>query len=137
MARERAVADTNVVVSGLLLPRSAPGRCLDHLVQHGQLVASTTTLRELISVFGRSKFDRYVSASRRQALLQRFVALLDIVEVVQHVRAVRDPKDDAVLDVAINGRASIVVTGDRDLLALHPFRSVSILTPSQYLRQRT
>jgi predicted nucleic acid-binding protein len=49
------------------------------------------------------------------------------------VRACRDPKDDKFLELAVSGAACCVVTGDQDLLALHPFRSVSILTPAQFL----
>ena len=59
--------------------------------------------------------------------------LLEIVEVVQQVRASRDPKDDMFLEAAVNGRAEVIVTGDRDLLVLNPFRGISILTPVVYL----
>jgi putative PIN family toxin of toxin-antitoxin system len=45
----------------------------------------------------------------------------------------RDPKDDFLLECAALGRADIIVTGDKDLLALESFRSTRILTPRQYL----
>ena len=45
----------------------------------------------------------------------------------------RDPKDDFLLECAAVGRANAIVTGDKDLLALNPFRKIRILTPRQYL----
>jgi predicted nucleic acid-binding protein len=33
----------------------------------------------------------------------------------------------------VHGRADVIVTGDRDLLALNPFRGIAILTPAAYL----
>ncbi|CAN5566697.1 hypothetical protein BH23ACI1_BH23ACI1_23690 [soil metagenome] len=76
--------------------------------------------------------DPYVPRDRREALLQRFAAVLEIVQVLQEVRECRDPDDDMFLEVAVNGRADVVVSGDRDLPALHPFRGIAILTPTQY-----
>ena len=61
---------------------------------------------------------------------------VEIVEVVQVVRACRDPKDDKFLEVAVNGRADVIVSDDGDLLALNPFRGIAILAPSAYLDRR-
>ena len=41
----------------------------------------------------------------------------------------RDPKDDKFLELALNGKATHIVSGDEDLLVLHPFRGIPILTP--------
>jgi putative PIN family toxin of toxin-antitoxin system len=48
------------------------------------------------------------------------------VDVVQQVRACRNSKDDQFLEAAVNGRADVIIKGDRDLLALHRFRGVAI-----------
>ncbi len=45
----------------------------------------------------------------------------------------RDPDDDKFLELALNGEADLIVTGDDDLLALHPFHSIPIVTPAAYL----
>lgn len=85
--------------------------------------------------FASPKFDRYVSRDRREALALRLAPLIEIVPVLQIVRASRDPKDDKFLEVALNGRADVLVTGDSDLLALHPFRGIAILAPAAYLKR--
>ena len=133
MTRERVVIDTNVLVSGLLSSTSAPGRAVERVATEDQLVASMATLRELTATLLSPRFDRYVSGKRRDALLLRLAPLVEIVEVVQQVRACRDPDDDKFLEAALAGRADLIITGDADLLVLHPFRQVAILSPTAYL----
>lgn len=133
MTRERVVIDTNVLISGLLSSATPPARVVEHAIEHGQLLASRDTLRELMAKLLAPKFDRYVSRERRDALLDTLAPIIEIVEIVQRVQASRDPKDDPFLEVAINGRADVLVTGDGHLLVLDPFRGIRILTPTTYL----
>src|SRR5437899_4127937 len=137
MTRERVVIDTNVLISGLLSTTSIPAKAVDRAVATAQLLASTATLRELMTKLLSPKFDRYVSRERRDALLLRLAPLIEIVEIVQSIRASRDPDDDKFLEVAVNGRADVLVRGDADLLALSPFRGIAILTPAAYLDRQT
>jgi uncharacterized protein len=132
---ERIVFDTNVFISGALSSTSTPALALERAVRSGQLLASAATLRELMERLLSSKFDPYVTREKREALLLRLAPLVEIVEIVQIVRACRDATDDKFLEVAVNGRADVIVTGDRHLLELHPFRSAAILTPADYLRR--
>lgn len=137
MKRERVVLDTNVLISGLLSAASTPAQAVERAISDGQLVASAETLLELMTKLLSPKFDRYVARERRDALLLRLAPLIEIVEVVQVVRASRDPKDDKFLEVAVNGRADVVVTGDGDLLALNPFRGIAVLSPAAYVARQT
>src|SRR5438034_11144352 len=133
MTRERVVIDTNVLISSLVLATSTPAQAVDKAVTKAQLVATMETLRELIEKLHSPKFDRYVRRERRDALLERVASLVEIIDVLQSIRASRDPKDDKFLDAAVNGRADVLVSGDKDLLALHPFRGIAILTPASYV----
>jgi putative PIN family toxin of toxin-antitoxin system len=133
MAGERIVFDTNVLISGALSTTSTPARALEMAVAKGDLLASTETLRELTEKLLSPKFDAYVSREQREVLLLRLAPLVEIVTILQTFHASRDPKDDKFLDVAVNGRADVIVTGDGDLLALHPFRGVAIVTPAEYV----
>lgn len=132
MTRERVVIDTNVLISGLFSTTSTPALAVEKATK-AQLVATTSTLRELIETLLLPKFDPYVRRERREALLQRVASIVEIVELLQAVRASRDPKDDKFLEAAVNGRATVLVTGDRDLLDLNPFRGIAIVTPADYL----
>jgi uncharacterized protein len=137
VTRDRVVLDTNVLISGLLSTTSTPARAVERAISDGQLLASTATLRELMTKLLSPKFDRYVPRERRDALLLRLAPLIEIVEVVQRVQASRDPDDDKFLEVAINGRADVVVSGDGDLLDLNPFRGIAILSPAAYVDRQT
>jgi putative PIN family toxin of toxin-antitoxin system len=133
MRVERLVLDTNVFVSALLFDTSTSGRVLEHAAGHGQLIFSDSTQRELIAVMTSPKLDKYVAAASREALLLRIAPLIELTTVWQPVRICRDPHDDAVLEAAVHGSADAIVTGDKDLLALHPFAGIAIVTPADYL----
>jgi len=131
--RSRVVVDNNALVSRLLIPASVPSRAVRKAVDEAQLLVSEATLEELADVLARPKFDPYVSIADRQEFLRLMGRVAELVPITFTVRACRDPKDDKFLELAINGRADLIVTGDRDLLALNPFRDIPIITPAQYL----
>lgn len=129
----RCVVDTNVLISRLLRANSVPGRAVRRVVDSHVLLVSEATLNELVEVLSRSKFDPYVSLEERQGFVHRLLRIAERVEVLRQFQACRDSRDDKFLDVAVNGEADVIVTGDTDLLALHPFMGVSILSPADYL----
>ncbi len=131
--RPRYVFDTNVTVSAALFERSPPGQALYAALGRGELLVSRATVAELAEVLGRAKFDRYLTREEREEFLVKLVRKAVVVEITEEVRACRDAKDDKFLEVAVCGGASCVVTGDDDLLALHPFRGIPILSPAQFL----
>jgi uncharacterized protein len=130
----RAVLDTNVLVSAALRSGSPPHRALLKARVEALLLASEETLAELREVLRRPKFDRTVELALRDAVFDEYARQCCLVPILHSIRACRDPKDDKFLDVAVNGWADLIVTGDRDLLVLHPFRGIDILTPAEYLK---
>ena len=132
-ARERLVIDTSALVSRLLLPASLPARAVRKAVAEGQLLVSDATLLELADVLARARFDSYVTLAERQQFLRLLGRIAERIPIVHSIRACRDPKDDKFLELAVNGEARLIITGDADLLALHPFRGIDILAPAPYL----
>ncbi len=130
---QRVVLDTNALVSRLLLPKSIPGDAVRKAIAAGQVLMSEATMDELAAVLARPKFAPYVSIGDRQQFIRLLGRLAEIVPVTHVVRACRDSKDDKFLELAVNGGANILVTGDKDLLALHPFRKIAIIAPALYL----
>jgi putative PIN family toxin of toxin-antitoxin system len=131
---ERIVVDTNVVLSALLFPGSIPSRALQK-AQGSVVLASTSTRQELAEVVERIRFDRYLEREIRRRLAAEYLRATVLVGIPFPIRACRDPKDDKFLEVAVHGHADAIVTGDRDLLALNPFRGIAILTPAAYLER--
>jgi len=76
------------------------------------------------------KFDRYVSRAARREFVAHFCATIALVGIRRSIRASRDPADDKFLDVAVNGKADALVTGDADLLTLHAFEGIPIISPA-------
>jgi len=134
-SRPRIVIDNNALVSRLLLPSSVPARAVRKAVETAQILVTDATLMELAEVLSRPKFDPYVSVGERQEFLRLLTRVGEMVVVTLKVKVCRDPKDDAVLEAAVNGRANLIVTGDKDLLTLHEFHRIAVLSPSAYLRR--
>ena len=131
--RPRLVVDTNVLVSRLLAPRSVPAEAVRRAADHGVLLLSEPTLAELARVLARPKFDPYVSIADRQQFLRLLGRIAVTVPILHRVQACRDPMDDKFLEVAINGGAALLITGDADLALMRSFRGIPILTPAAYL----
>jgi putative PIN family toxin of toxin-antitoxin system len=128
----RTVVDTGVVVSAVLLPRSVPRQAFD-LAVRGRLLVSAATIAELDDVLRRAKFDKYVSEERRREFLAALIRQAELVEVAEAIKECRDAKDNKFLEVAATGGATHIVSGDDDLLVLHPFRGIQIVTPQDFL----
>lgn len=129
----RYVFDTNVIISALLFNNSIPGQAFFHALDDGIILMSQSLAEELADVLGREKFNRYVTLEERERFLEGLIGESELVEITDTVRACRDPKDDQILELAINGNAVFIVTGDGDLLVLNPFRGIQIVKPSQLL----
>jgi putative PIN family toxin of toxin-antitoxin system len=129
----RCVFDTSVAVSALLFEHSVPARAFYAVLDRGRVLVSQGTFAELSRVLERKKFDRYVTREDRERFLALLLREAALVEISQEIRACRDPKDDMFLELVVCGAATCLVTGDQDLLSLHPFRGTPILTPAQFL----
>ncbi len=127
------VVDTNIVVSAVLFPKSVPRQALDHAQNVGTVLVSASTLTELQQMLSRSKFERYVPLDQRELFLQQFTNTTQLVSITESIQACRDPKDNQYLELAVSGQASVIITGDQDLLVLHPFRDIAIVTPQAFL----
>lgn len=129
----KLVIDTNLWISRLLVPGGTAARAVDHGLSWGIPLMSEETLTELSEVLSRGKFDRYVSREDRQHFLRLLGGIVRMIPITQRIAACRDPKDDKFLDAALNGEAHVILTGDQDLLELHPFHGIEILSPAEFL----
>jgi len=131
----RVIFDTNTVVSALLLPTSLPRQALRRVSIAGQFLVSASTITELTETLRAPKFDRYLTEADRFAFLAALLRDADFVDVTATVTDCRDPKDNKFLELAVSGQATHLLTGDQDLLVLHPFRGTAILTCRQFLSE--
>ncbi len=131
--KSRYVFDTNVVVSAVLFGVGKPARALFVALDKGEVLVSADVVHELNKVLSREKFERYASEEDRARFLQSLLHEARLVEIKETIRECRDPKDDMYLELAVSGEATCIVSGDDDLLVMHPFRGIPILRPSEFL----
>ncbi len=128
--KKRMVVDTSVLVSAAILPKSVSGKAFDLSLRHFELLASASTERELTEVLFRPKFDRYFQLDNRLEFLAFYAKTTKKVIITTVVTDCIDPKDNQFLELAVDGHASCILSSDAHLTDMHPYRGISILTPS-------
>lgn len=131
----RIVIDTNVLVSRLLLAQSVPALAVDRALKHMEIVVSEATIGELADVLARDKWNRYVTIEDRQEFIRRLLQICTLVTVLSEIDDCPEAGDNRFLALALDAGASVIITGDRDLLDLRPWRDIRILTPAEFLEQ--
>jgi putative PIN family toxin of toxin-antitoxin system len=121
-----------VLVSAILSPASISAKILNWGEDNGVILYSTATLTEVLSVLGRSKFSKYIDHDDIDGLSIRIKTVWLFVEILNQVQLCRDPKDDKFIDLALNGEASHLITGDSDLLVLNPIQNTLVIKPRTF-----
>ena len=132
--KPRFVLDTNVVVSAVLIKQSISRRAFDKAEQNGQLLLSILAIDELNEVLRRKKFNKYLTERERLRFLNVLIHKAKLIQIIETISVCRDPKDDKFLELAVNGQADAILSGDQDLLVLHPFQGIPIVAPRQFLQ---
>ena len=122
----KAVIDTNIWIS-FLIGKLLGG--LDDYIFDGllEVVISDEQLEEIASVLRRPKFRKHFSTDDIEEFLSLLYKSAQIVEVHHTIKDCRDEKDNFILETAIRGKADYIVTGDKDLLVLNPYRGKKII----------
>lgn len=130
----RIILDTNLWISFLI---SKDFSKLDDLLftKRCSLVFSQELLEEFILVADRPKFRRFFSSADIEAILETIDEYADFVRVESKISICRDPKDNFLLSLAVDGQADYLITGDSDLLDLHQVGSTTILTFTEFLKK--
>jgi uncharacterized protein len=132
----RVVIDTNVWLSALLW--GGQPSLIIQLIEQKQIqaISSENILTELTDILQKPKLQKRliqlkITADEIVIIAKRLMTLVVIEEII--IPELRDPKDQMVLATAISGDAQIVISGDKDLLVLHPYGNISILLPQEFL----
>ena len=129
------------------LPLFASQRLFPHMAElraaHPELHLDIDTAGHFLSrlgdgldaalVLARPKFAARLPPEAREAFIARLVAATEVVDQAERVAECRDPGDDMVLEAALAAGAAVVVSDDRDLLVLDPWRGVRVLKPEAAL----
>ena len=116
--------------------RQAPCRLSSSVesIRHRSLLKSAASEQEILGVLQRPHLAAVAEPLLFREGLARMLAAAERVTITERIAACRDPKDDKFLELAVNGHADLIVSGDADLLALNPFREIPIVTPATFVR---
>ena len=133
----RVVADSNVYVSAIIRPEGPPGRVIERFLRDAafEIVLSPAIVEETLRALTYAKVRKYVRGTvDPQLWFEDLVLLAELVAGDYEMSAASvDPDDDKYLTAALEGRATLVVTGDPDLLALEEHQGVRIVNPRAFL----
>jgi putative PIN family toxin of toxin-antitoxin system len=133
--RIRVIVDTNTFVSAAIFDSSVPRQVINKVKSIGIILISPQTTEELYSVFSREKFNKYLTRSERAQFLQSVLDEVESVVTTSHITDCRDPRDNKFLELAVDGNAQYIITGDDDLLQLSPYHGIKILTPAEFIKE--
>jgi len=129
------VLDASTLVSAAINRGSVPYRAVAHAFASDRVAVSEAIMAELLDVFVRPRLTRFVDPELRDEVLSLLDAFGIFFTPTVLVTDCRDPKDDKYLELALASGAEVIVSGDADLLVLHPWRGVQILQPAAYLAE--
>lgn len=129
----RVVIDTGVIISAALQPEGTSNKALLHALFNFQPLISFQTYQELVRVLNKSKFSSKISEVNKNTILNTLVHRSINIETTSNLSFCRDANDDMFLNLAIDGKAEVIITRDPDLLILHPFQNIQILNPADFL----
>jgi uncharacterized protein len=129
----RVVVDTNVFVSAALKDKSLPAMAVHIIEQRGILLKSIATERQLFEVVARPYLASLIAPVTHD-WLKKLLTAAETVTLTERIVACRDPTDDKFLELAVNGQADLIVSGDADLLVLNPFRGIPIVAPATFVQ---
>jgi hypothetical protein len=127
----KVIFDTNVWISFLI------GKRLSHVknyISDGHIIIVTTEqlLTEIKLVTGREKLKKYFPKESVKELIELLETISENVEIRPKHFISRDLKDNFLLDLIDFSKADYLITGDKDLLELNPFKTAQILTPQEF-----
>ena len=131
----KIVLDSSVLIAASISRAGVCAELLEDVLTHHELVISAFITEELRSKL-RDKFNFPESEIRQ---LQRFLGRVAtaVVPVELPMDACRDTDDIPILGTAVAGVAAILVTVDKDLLALREFQGIAIIKPGEFWRKTT
>jgi putative PIN family toxin of toxin-antitoxin system len=130
----RLVVDTNVLVSSLL--SAGMMELARIIVRDHRLIYSTMQLLELKDVLDRPKFRTRFLPGQKEELFNSLARNGELIDLISEVDICRDPDDNHLLALCKDGKADLLITGDKDMLVLKKFGKTRVLAPAEFLRSQ-
>lgn len=132
MLKPRVILDTNILISYNLNPGVTIQNAVNLACEACVLLVSQDTFNELRAMMQRFVVKSYVTDQESAEFLASIIGMAEWIKILEQVTLCRDPKNNQFLELAVNGQADYLVTGDQDLLVLHPLRTTQIVTTAAF-----
>ena len=131
MPNSKVIFDTNVWISFLIGKKLVSIR--EHL-ESGKIkiVVTKQLLVEIELVTSREKLKKYFPKHQVTELILLLKTIAIAVDIKPKHKICRDPKDNFLLDLIDYSKADFLVTGDKDLIELNPFKTAQIINPAAF-----
>jgi len=128
----RIIIDTNLWISFLITNNFSK---LDEILvtQKSILIFSEELLEEFLLVVKRPKLKRYFRQEVVESLLEAIQEYAEFIDIKTQTSICRDPKDNFLLSLAIDGKADYLITGDKDLLDIERIKTTKITTIADFI----
>lgn len=123
----RVILDTNIWISYLI---SKDLEWIDNFFKQDDfdLIFSDRLIEEFLNVAKRPKISKYIKSVKLTEIVEKFNDYGLLIETTSSIEKCRDPNDDFLLELAIDGKANYLITGDKDLLILEQIDNCQIIT---------
>lgn len=128
------VIDTNVMISAAL-GKSATLNSIYNAFVNGLFtpVLSPALQAEILNTVKKPRLKKYFRAKEIRRLKELLKVDTVSVTPTQRISLCRDPKDNCILEAAVEAKADFIVTGDKDLLTLKYCRDIPIINPKEFI----
>ena len=132
MSKEKIILDTNLWISFLI---SNNFQIIEELLEKNKiiLIYSDRLISEIDNVINRPKFKKYFSKDSVELIYELFDKQGLLIPITSNILLCRDEKDNFLLNLAIDGNADYLITGDKDLLVLNKIKKTEIITISDFI----
>ena len=126
----RIVVDTNVVISGIFFGGN-PRKIVEAIADGGiDAYATIEIMDEYMGIID-SMIERK-QGHLNQSILSPLFSSMKIIEHKSAISVSRDPDDDKFIECAVDARALYIVSGDKDLLDIHDYEGIQIITAKEF-----
>ena len=127
------VFDASSIVGAALKQGNTPMRALQAAREYDTIALSSAVYDEIREVLSRPKFTLALPPDRQQEILELLSAAAFWTEPDMRVVDCPDPGDNKYLELAMSSGASVIVSSDRHLLGMHPWRGILIMRSVEFL----
>ena len=133
----KVVLDTNTLISAIVWRGEANKIIEVALNKKIEIIITKEILAEVIDVLNRERFDDFIENKKEKIedLIRVILSFSTLIETKTKIELIKeDPKDNIILEAALDGKTSYIISYDRHLLNMIEFNKIKIMTPTDFLK---